>query len=227
VFGYVPLWREIEALDNRVPDSVQAEMIFEANRPLTRAVTWFARSRRLSDPMEATLQRLAPAVEVMRTRLAAAAHDAPKAGAWTQAGVPAALAASVALMQPLYAALDIAAVAESTRRPLDEVADVHEGIGARLGLTRLRAQIDQLPADSYWQSLAKAALGDDLAQLQRAIAHDAIGQGGDGAAARLAAWESHNGTALERAKRLLAEFGDKGADLAMLSVALRELRNLA
>ena len=227
VFGYVPLWREIEALDNRVPDSVQAEMIFEANRPLTRAVTWFARSRRLSDPMEATLQRLAPAVEVMRTRLAAAAHDAPKAGAWTQAGVPAALAASVALMQPLYAALDIAAVAESTRRPLDEVADVHEGIGARLGLTRLRAQIDQLPADSYWQSLAKAALGDDLAQLQRAIAHEAIGQGGDGAAARLAAWESRNGTALERAKRLLAELGDKGSDLAMLSVALRELRNLA
>ena len=44
----------------------------------------------------------------------------------------------------------------------------------------------------------------------------------------LAAWEARNAAALERAQRLLAELADaKGADLAMLSVALRELRNLA
>jgi glutamate dehydrogenase len=141
--------------------------------------------------------------------------------------VPSELAANVAMMEGLYAALDVAELAESTRRPLDEVAEVHAGVAAQLGLTRLRAQINALPADSYWQSLAKAALGDDLAGLQRAIALEAVNQDGDGAAARLAAWESLNGAPLERAKRLLAEFGDKGADLAMLSVALRELRNLA
>ena len=44
----------------------------------------------------------------------------------------------------------------------------------------------------------------------------------------MAAWEARNGIGLERAQRLLAELGEtKGADLAMLSVALRELRNLA
>jgi glutamate dehydrogenase len=44
----------------------------------------------------------------------------------------------------------------------------------------------------------------------------------------LAAWERRNTTALERAQRLLAELADtKALDLAMLSVALRELRNLA
>jgi hypothetical protein len=36
-----------------------------------------------------------------------------------------------------------------------------------------------------------------------------------------------NGAALERAKRLRAEPGDKAVEMAMLSVALRELRNLA
>jgi glutamate dehydrogenase len=227
VFSYVPLWQQIEALDNKVPDSVQADMILEAGRLITRAVTWFTRSRRLAESMEATFKRLAPAVEAMRTRLAASAQSSPKATAWVQAGVPAALAANVAMMEGLYAALDVAEVAESTRRPLDEVAEVHASVGAQLGLTRLRAQINALPADSYWQSLAKAALGDDLAGLQRAIAMDAVNQDGDGAAARLAQWESRNAAALDRAKRLLAEFGDKGADLAMLSVALRELRNLA
>jgi glutamate dehydrogenase len=44
----------------------------------------------------------------------------------------------------------------------------------------------------------------------------------------MAAWEARNASGLERAQRLLAELGEtKGADLAMLSVALRELRNLA
>jgi NAD-specific glutamate dehydrogenase len=51
---------------------------------------------------------------------------------------------------------------------------------------------------------------------------------GGNAAQMLTAWESLNTSALERAQRLLAEFGDtQTADLAMLSVALRELRNLA
>ncbi|MGE5336338.1 MAG: NAD-glutamate dehydrogenase [Gemmatimonadota bacterium] len=227
VFGYVPMWQQIEALDAKVPDAVQADMVIEGNRLLTRAVTWFTRSRRLAEPMEVTLKRLAPAVAALRVRLAGSAQASPKASAWIGAGVPSALAESVAMLQGLYGALDIAEIAETTRRPLDEVAEVHASIAAHLGLTKLRAQIDLLPADSYWQSLAKAALGDDLAGLQRAIALDAVNQGGDGAAARLAAWEARNGAALERARRLLAEFGDKGADLAMLSVALRELRNLA
>ncbi len=227
VFGYVPLWREIEALDARVPDAVQADMIMEANRLMTRAVAWFTRSRRLHEPMEATHKRLAPAVAALRARLASDAKASTRVAAWVQAGVPEPIAAGVAMMQGLYAALDVAEIADTTRRPLDEVAEVHASVGAHLGLTKLRAQIDQLPADNYWQSLAKAALGDDLAGLQRAIALDAVSQDGDGAAARLAAWEARNGPALERARRLLAEFGDKGADLAMLSVALRELRNLA
>jgi NAD-specific glutamate dehydrogenase len=44
----------------------------------------------------------------------------------------------------------------------------------------------------------------------------------------LATWETGNATALERAQRLLAELADAkgGADLSMLSVALRELRNV-
>ena len=44
----------------------------------------------------------------------------------------------------------------------------------------------------------------------------------------IAAWEQGERAALARAQRLLQELADaKAADLAMLSVALRELRNLA
>jgi len=228
VFGYVPLWQQIEALDNQVSDAVQAQMINELGRLGSHAVRWFLRSRRLAEPMEQVVKRFAPAVDALRARFAADDAPSPRAAAWLQAGVPAPIARAVVSSDGLFAALDIAEIADATQRPIDQAIDVHAGLASRLGLARLHQQIDALPSDSYWQTLAKGALGDDLTGLQRAIALDVLGPGQGGAAQMLAAWEQRNHDAMERAQRLLTELADaKGVDLAMLSVALRELRNLA
>jgi len=228
VFGYVPLWQQIEALDNQVSDAVQAQMLNELGRLGTQATMWFLRSRRLAEPMEQVVKRFAPAVAALRTRFASDGAASLRTAAWLQAGVPVPIAQTVITAEGLFAALDIAEIADATQRPIDEASDVHTGLGQRLGLARLRQQIDALPSNSYWQTLAKGALGDDLTGLQRSIAHDVLSHGQGGAAAMLAAWEQRNRDAMERAQRLLTELGDaKGVDLAMLSVALRELRNLA
>jgi glutamate dehydrogenase len=179
-------------------------------------------------PLEAPTARFKPAVAAVLERVAAEAAASPMAQAWVAAGVPAPLAQRIASAERLYAALDVAEVAEGTRRSVAEVAEAHAGVGARLGLSRLRAQIEVLPADSHWRALAKDALGDDLAGLQRSITAEVLAGEGSDAAALLSAWESRNAMAMERAQRLLAELADaKSADLAMLSVALRELRHLA
>ncbi|HEU5295279.1 MAG TPA: NAD-glutamate dehydrogenase [Burkholderiaceae bacterium] len=228
VMGHVALWQQIEALDNNVADKVQSEMLIEEGWLTARATTWFLRSKRLAEPMEAAVKRFTPAVDALRRTIAAEAAASPKATAWVAAGVPGPLAQRVASSDGLYAALDIAEVAESTRRDVADVCEVHAGVASRLGLAQLRQQIDGLPSDSYWQSLAKAALGDDLAGLQRAITQEVLAAAGSSATQMLAAWEALNTSALERAQRLLTELRDaKAADLAMLSVALRELRNLA
>ncbi len=228
VMGHVALWQLVEALDNRVPDAVQSEMLIEEGWLTASATTWFLRSRRLAEPMEAIFKRFTPAVEALRETLATAAGPSPMAAAWIAAGVPAKLAQRVADGASLYAALDIAEVADAVQRGVAEVGEVHVAVAARLGLARLRHQIDSLPSESYWQSLAKAALGDDLAQLQRAITQAVLKSGTASTGQMLTEWESLNAFELERAQRLLAELGDAPtADLAMLSVALRELRNLA
>jgi glutamate dehydrogenase len=136
--------------------------------------------------------------------------------------VPAELALKVAAAGTLFAALDIADVGELEKKPLEDVATAYFAIGDLLGLARLRLQVTALPSDGYWQAMAKGALGDDLAGLQRELTADALHAGG------LAAWEAAQRPAIERARRMLTELADsKSADLAMLSVALRELRNLA
>ncbi|HEX7441864.1 MAG TPA: NAD-glutamate dehydrogenase domain-containing protein, partial [Caldimonas sp.] len=228
VLGDVAVWQQVEALDNKVPDAVQSEMLIEEGWLTARATTWFLRSRRLAEPLEQTFRRFIPAVQALRARLEPEAAASPQATAWIAAGVPSPLALRVASADHLIAALDVAEVAEAVQRNFDEVSEVHVGIGTRLGLSRLRQQIDELRSDSHWQALAKAALGDDLAGLQRALAQDVLQQGPGSTAELLATWETGNATALERAQRLLAELADAkgGADLSMLSVVLRELRNL-
>jgi glutamate dehydrogenase len=229
VFALVPTWKEIEALDNVIADEVQSQMLIELTRSTVRATTWFLRSRRLADPMAETIARFAPAAAALLEFIEAA----PVAAPWRlpvtdhlkvlEANrVPAELALKIAAAGTLFAALDIADVGELEKKPLAEVATAYFAIGDLLGLARLRLQVAALPSDGYWQAMAKAALGDDLAGLQRALSADALHAGGQ------RTWEAAQGPAIERARRMLTELADsKSADLAMLSVALRELRNLA
>ena len=44
-FGLVDLWRAVEALDNKVADSVQTEMVIAAGRLIVAATLWLLRNR--------------------------------------------------------------------------------------------------------------------------------------------------------------------------------------
>ena len=136
----------------------------------------------------------------------------------------------VVSFDPLYAALDINEIATETKRSVAEVAGVYFSLGGKLELGWLRKQIRALPADSHWQTLAKAGLIDDLSNLQRELAtlvlkvspqvkeRDAI----------IREWEGHNKSTLGRARQVVADLQSAGnLDLSMLSVALRELKSLA
>ena len=235
VFGYVPLWQSVEALDNRVADSIQADMLIEAGRLIVRATGWFLRSRRLAEPMEPTIERFQPGVEALHAHLLQLL-DAPARSQldiavvrWTQAGVPQEIALRVAALDTLYAALDIVEIADSSHRPVETVAGVYFQLSSKLGLAWLRDRISRLPGDSHWQTLAKGSMRDDLAGLQRTLAGNVLANGQDSdAGALVAAWEARSRETMERASRLLGELRAAPApDLAMLSVGLRELRNLA
>jgi glutamate dehydrogenase len=234
VFAFVPLWQSIEALDGSVPDAAQAEMLIEGGRLVVRATNWFLRSARLGAPMEPTIDHFRPGIEAIYGRLGelvdapAAAHIDALAGAWAQAGVPREVAHRVASLDTLFAALDIAEVSAGTGRTAEAVATAYFGVTAKLGLAWLRDRIGALPGDGHWQALAKSAMRDDLAGLQRSLAMNALAASRDGEADPVAAWAAQHGAALERAARILGELhAVPSPDLAMLSVALRELRNLA
>ncbi len=236
IFAFVPLWKAIEALDARVDDAVQSQMLIDTSRHLERGTTWFLRSRRLSDDMAATIAHFTPRVEALSARLPDLldAGDRARVGALiadhVTKGIPEEVAARVVALDTLYSTLDIVEVADSTRRPAELVAEIYFALSARLGVPWLRERIAALTGDQHWQLLAKAAMSDDLSGLQRTITGEVLTGGGDldSAMALITAWQERNHRPIERVQQLFSELRAASAtDGAMLSVALRELRNLA
>jgi glutamate dehydrogenase len=178
--------------------------------------------------MAGTIARLQGAVEALAARLAGDAARSSMVQGWVAAGVPEPLAARVASALHLLDALDIAEVAEATRRGFDEVCEVHAAVAHHLGLARLRRQIESLPGGSYWPNRAKSALGDELASVQRTLAQQVLDQDGGMPRDLLSRWKHAHAASLERTQRLLGDIAEsRHPDLAMLSVAMRELRGLA
>jgi len=239
VFGLVPLWKEIEALDNQVEDRAQAEMVIEADHLIVRATAWFLRSKRLTEDMAGTIAYFSKGVETLARQLPGALDAADRdrlqslAAKYRESGAPESTALRVASLDALFAALDIVEVAGAARQPVERVAGVYFALATQLGLPELREQINALPADQHWQALARNAMLDDLTGLQCAITGEAI-NGFDqtvspGAPdALVGAWRARNQRAIERTQQLLAELKNAPSmDVSMISVALRELRHLA
>jgi glutamate dehydrogenase len=235
VFGMVDLWRATEALDYKVPDRVQTAMVIDAGRLIVRGTLWFLRNRphladltRSIEHFRAGAERLA----ALLPQLLPAADQAAFAAAakrLEKEGVPQELAARCAAFDAMFAALDIVEVADAIKRDIEPVARLHFALAGELDFPWIRSRIGALPADSHWTVLAKAALRDDLAGMLRALAADALRADGSGdPAAQIAAWKARNSVLYERFRQILTDLrASESPDLAMLSVAMRELRNLS
>jgi len=236
IFGLVPLWLGIETLDNKVADAVQLTMLVDASAQLERATTWFLRSRRLTDDMGGTIDHFRPGVEALVPRVSAMIDPVERERAEAEvtrlaaAGVPRAIAERVTTLPALLAALDIAEVAGADRKSVATVAAIYFDLGNRLGVPWLRERIGALPGHAHWQILARSAMQDDLASMQRTVTQEVVAGAGSASAKdpMIAVWQDQNRRPLERVAKLLAEVrAVEAPDASMLAVVLREMRNLA
>ena len=126
-------------------------------------------------------------------------------------------------------ALAVVDIASRTKMDVSDVAAVHFALADVLGLSRLAPLIAALPRDTRWHTLARAAARDDLEAAHAELTTDVLLSAGALASAdeRIADWRRSNESALARTASFVTDItsGD-AADLATLSVALREIRAL-
>ncbi len=234
-FGLVRLWGEIESLNNPVEEQVRISMLVLVQRLTIRATRWFLRRRIFSEDLNGVIERFAGPVRTVIESLESSVDSTgleslrTRAEELVQSGVPLPLAQRVAVSTLAQAAPDIIELARVGARSVACVTDVFFMIDARFELSWFRERIAMLAADTHWQTLAQAALQDELDDLLRALTANVLGESPEIVQPEelIAAWEEHNRGPFERVQQVLAEVrAADSPDLAMLSVSLRELRNL-
>ncbi len=243
LFATEQLGRLVNELDHVVDASVQTRMRLDIRTLAERATRWLVNHRWHHDP-ERTVDQVGTAVlEVVRClpdtltgRDLERLHA--RQGELSEAGVPDEVALRVAALSPAYAALAVVEVARRVERDPLEVARLHTVLGQELGMDLLYDRVLGLPREDRWQTMARAALRDDLQQVHSALtatvlqhdpgSHQAppLPEGADDAQRRVASWVAVEGTVLERGRATLQEICREDApDLARMSVALRVARS--
>jgi glutamate dehydrogenase len=238
------LWEAIEALDYKVAAGVQVQMLLEARKLAERTTRWLLRNRRQPLQIAATvadfvdgLGELAGVLPELVGPGDAAAIEAATAR-FASAGAPLSTARRVACLPALFSGLDIVDVSRSSKKSIETTAGVYFALGEPLLFDWLRDRIVALPRDDRWQGLARAALREDLYAARAWITSEvlrldttppgAAASAGDvSPAVQVRRWLDQMDVVADRCRVAIDSIAASGqTDLAMLSVALREIRGL-
>ncbi|MGP9678500.1 NAD-glutamate dehydrogenase [Halomonas sp. AOP27-A1-41] len=234
-FNLLSLWAQIEDLDNQIPSDVQHSMMLDLMRLIRRSTRWFLRQHMglsTQDAIEYFAPRLAQLQEEMGELLSGEELDA-----WRQrrdelqdAGVPEALASTVAAAPSLYAGLGIIQAARVTNEKPQRVAEVFYEIGSRLELPWMSQQVTQLGVRDAWQVQARETFRDDIDRQQLALTTSVLKleAGSRDTQERVDQWLEQHADLHRRWCRLIDEVrsGSEGG-FALFAVAVRELVDLA
>ncbi|HVE70283.1 MAG TPA: NAD-glutamate dehydrogenase [Thermoanaerobaculia bacterium] len=232
-FDLRTIWADIETLDNKLPASVQTEMMISVARLLERAILWLLRTTYEKLDIAAYVNEFKPRIAAIQNRLvqilpaSSLATVRVRQAELMEDGIPEELARRVASLDVMSSAMDIIRIARTdAAHGVEDVARVYFGVGARFSLDRLRSATNNISAETPWQKTALLALVEDLFNYQSAMASRVITEA-DGAPDPVDAWLSKRPRLVERVDQTMHDFrAAPTVDLAMLTVASRQFRIL-
>lgn len=220
-----------------------ADVAIHMRRVLDRATRWYVTHDHRDQPIAEALGRIMPTLELLRTRTSDYLRGADvdrvqqRQAHWDAAGLPQDLGRRAADLLESFGLLDVSLVSEQVPEPITAVADLYYAVFARIDAAGLLLRITDLPRQNRWETLARAALRDDV---YSAVADMTVsvmragppsgavaGAPGPDAVERIVAWERGHQEQLARIKDTFAEVTGPGVvDIASISVALKLLRTL-
>jgi len=228
VFDLERLWDQIDALDYRVDAKLQLDLLSKLTAIAQRASRWMLRARSDNTDLPELISRYQPAAAAMRAQLSdwlpegARANWQSASDALCEAGVEPALAQDLSALEFIFPALDLVNLAQAAESTLEVAARRYFAVDAELGLTQWRLEVNRLPTDTLWQTQARGSARDDVYSIASQITLGLLSRKED-----IDSWRQRHDAAIRRLQQLRATVATQGADLAPVSVALRELRQLA
>ncbi|GAB4355319.1 MAG: NAD-glutamate dehydrogenase [Gammaproteobacteria bacterium] len=235
VFDLRDLWQGIESQQERTEARQQLALFVETGELVERATVWFLRRQKQPLSVSEAVERFRPGVRGLAQVLPGSLVDSDREMLESRIqrvagfGIDETLARRIASLRLLYSALDFVEVESRTRYPIQDIAYVYFHLGDRLGLHWLRDQIAAISVDNHWQAMARDALRDDLYSQQSELVAGILSTGKRSKKIEplIERWLTDYEAATLRWRSVQADLRATGTlDLAMLSVAVREVRDL-
>lgn len=233
IFQMRETWLSISDLDNKIPSSVQTEMLYQLRRTVRRATRWFLRHRTKAQTIEQSIEAFAPTFadlsENLTKYIVKAESDRIESAReeLTQSGVPVEIAQRIVSLSSLFSVMDLTQIAQNSNRKIDMVSHTYFKLGAQMGLHWFLDQITNQPVSNHWQALARASYREELDWQQRTLSEVVLNSfEGDSSDVdgQIEQWMDSQDLLLQRWKQMLTEFKtSQSHDFAKFSVALREL----
>ncbi|MCU1645967.1 MAG: NAD-glutamate dehydrogenase [Nocardia sp.] len=233
IFDLRDLWHRIRT--TTMPNAARDALELETERTLDRASRWLLTNRPQPIAIGADVSRyrngvraLAPFVQAWRPSHLADDLLSRSRGV-LDLGAPRELAEEVFLLIHRFPLLDVHDIADICDRDAAEAADLYYMLDETFEVQRLLEAIGRLEAGDRWSTLARLAVRDDLYSSLRALTIDVLmtTEPGEGTDQKIAHWQSRTRSRLARVTASLTEIASADRyDLAMLSVAARQVRSL-
>jgi glutamate dehydrogenase len=229
------IWHAIEGLDNKIPATIQQNMMFDVSRILRHACYWLIeRYGEQLDIVDAVGQ-LKEGMATIYSRASGIVTGAGKvrqksaAGDYVSTGVPEKLARMMAGLLLTRGGLDIADLAKLHNKDVVKTAKMYAVLSDRLGIIWMNRCIENLQVEGRWQAMARSNLRDECYRIRREFVIDLLGKRGRGAPLdHFERWMERNAVAIRKYDAVLAEMRLRDdVDFATLSVAAQELRKLS
>ena len=238
-FGLEALKARIDALDGKVEAQMQIRLYTEIAEILRRLGLWFLTHIPAREDLASAIALYRSGVEVLRGSykdfISPEQNQEAQAriARFTAPEVPANLARDIGLLPLLGVAPEIAQLARGTGHDFTPVAALYFGVGARLGLDRLRLLAARISASEHWDRLAIRRLVDDLFAAQRALSQSLLADLPATATAAdalkaLDHWAGLQADALDRTRSFLGALETTGElSIAKLTLANSQIHKLA
>ncbi|GAB3489230.1 NAD-glutamate dehydrogenase [Marinomonas epiphytica] len=235
IFGIPALWDAINDLDFKVPNSELNALLIRIQVLVEKATLWLLRNTRESLSIQKLKDTYKPGVEIIRANMQAILtepsqqHLAEISENLIAKGIPEEVAQRLSALDYLFYGLDIIRVASNTEKEVLDVAQTYFALEMDLELHWLRHSVNELTADDMWQRRAKAGLGDEVDNSLRTLTQEVIQANTEisDLEQRLTQWRELNSDNIKHYRATFTEIkAGNELTLAMVTVAIRELRNL-
>jgi len=236
IFSMSETLQAIEALDNIVTTDVQSILIERLKRMVRHATRWLVRNHRADLDVGSLVKCYQAPLKKLVTQFDdilignSVAHRKAVIECLVADNVPQALAASLASSDQIYAMLGVISIAKKVTVKPEQALRVYFHSGESLKLFDIGKQLNLLPGDSHWQSLAREAMRDDLEWQQLRISKGILEKVKDGIdiGDAFVQWHTSHHILSERWQRMAeAMLAVSHPEFSMCQVALRELLDLS